>query len=597
MRAFVRAGALALLAVLLGAGECTAPQVCEARGAGTCYYADDLPGRGGRGTFDDPFRLGDFPASASDCDDRGALPPSLRPGDVFYFRGGLYPLDLCANPNDGSWYKPAIDAQGDGTRAHPIVFRSYPGERATLRRRSGIAPLAGSYDDDHVRFVGLTIEYPRVSPADDAIGSGGRSAFVILGGDHVGVAYNSISLFDHPKQSGNTDNHDAIFLSDADFPYIGHNRIVGAGNAGNPVPSINCTGLKSYRSRFMVVEDNWFASASTPIFDKEEGVDNTYRRNLTSGSSYASFAANGNDLPRWGRARIHDNVFDSGILATFLADGYEVFRNDVRSSSLFNAFGAVNTRRVYRSAVYDNIVRVDGDASVFTGNPSGQRWEDRHQVFSYMDHNCYVGSNVRPLYRFGGASGLDVRTLSSMRGAGFELDSRAVASQGACGPGRSGGALGPVGLERLVDLSRYGAGNESQTACGDGIDQDGDALVDYPADPDCRSREGSSEGSGTTNLAPQIVSIGGPYVSRNGEPVVLDVVVSDPDSVERISWRVENSGRCRWNVQYFLPTQLVEDPRVMGLPAADGECRVRLSVYDGLGRVVDRSVPITLIAD
>jgi len=144
---------------------------------------------------------------------------------------------------------------------------------------------------------------------------------------------------------------------------------------------------------------------------------------------------------------------------------------------------------------------------------------------------------------------------------------------------------------------RYGSGNASVYACSDGIDQDGDWLVDFPADPDCRSAVGTSEGSGTNDVAPRILSLGGPYVSRNGAPVALAVTVSDPDSVERVSWRVDNWGRCKWNVQYFVPTQLVEDPHMGGLPAVDGACRARVSVYDYRGRVATALVPITLQAD
>lgn len=596
MRRALRVGALALAPILFGVAQPTCSQgpICQALGNGTCYYADDLPGRGGRGTFTDPFRLGDFPASANDCDDRGALPARLRPGDVFYFRAGSYAFDLCANKDDGAYFKPMLDAQGDGTAAAPIVFRSYPGETATLIRRSGIAAIAGSYGDDHVRFIGLHWRYPRVSPDDDNLGASGRQAFVILGGDHVGLAYNTIEMFDHPRQQGAIDNHEAVFVSNADFTYIGHNRFLGPGNPGNPVPAQNCTSLKSYITRFMVVEDNWFDRAANPMFDKEDGVDNTYRRNLTTGSSYASFNANGNDVPWWGRARIHDNVFDRGIQVTFLADGYEVYRNDVKNAGLFQAHGAVNGREIYRLALYDNILRADGEVSGFTGHRSGQTWSDRNAIFRYLDHNCYVGRNTVSRYFFGRNGTWDIRGISDMRAAGFERNARATDRDGSCGSGRSGSGVGPEKPQLVTNIARYGIGNDSLAACSDGIDQDGDWAVDYPADRDCTSPDDTSEGAGTNDVAPRIVSIGGPYLSRGGAPLQFNVTVSDPDSSERVSWSVVEGGKCSRRVQGFRPSQLVEDPELRGLPAVDGQCRMRVSVYDDRGRVVSEEISITL---
>lgn len=607
MRRSFRDRALAMAPVcsaMLGLGvlgvaapsTCAPPPICQALYGGICYYADDLPGQGGRGTFADPFRLGDLPSSSTDCDDRGALPARFWPGDVFYFRGGTYELDLCANENDGAWYKPAIDAQGDGTLDRPIVFRSYPGEQATLRRRSGRAPLAGSYQDDHVRFIGLGLEYPRVA-ADASLGRAGRHTAVILGAQHVAFAYDRITLFDHPVSSGTTDNHDAIYIDNSDFVYIGHNRFVGPGNPANPVPAGGCTSVKEYRTRFSVIEDNWFDAAVNAIVDKEAGVDNTYRRNLTTRTASSSFGANGNDIPWWSRNRIYDNVFDNGIRPVFLSQAYEVFRNDVKSSVLFDGHGSSAAKGIRQLALFDNILRRDGNADAFLGNQAGQTWAERGVVFRRLDDNCYVGSNAVPRYLFGGSGGFDIRRLVDMQAVGLETKSRAVATQGACGAGSTGLPVGPLWPNLVTALGRYGPGNESTAACSDGIDQDGDWLVDYPADPDCRKGPSSaSEGQGTTNVAPWIVSVGGPYVSHGGAPVRFDVTTSDPDSKVRVSWKIEETGACSRRNQYFAPTQLVEDPELRLVPAVDGTCTVRFSAYDDLGRVATQAIPIQLYA-
>ena len=48
----------------------------------------------------------------------------------------------------------------------------------------------------------------------------------------------------------------------------------------------------------------------------------------------------------------------------------------------------------------------------------------------------------------------------------------------------------------LYENQATSGGGVVQTACSDGVDNDGDSLIDFPADPDCSAASGTSEGSG-----------------------------------------------------------------------------------------------------
>ena len=113
-----------------------------------------------------------------------------------------------------------------------------------------------------------------------------------------------------------------------------------------------------------------------------------------------------------------------------------------------------------------------------------------------------------------------------------------------------------------------------------------------------RRRSGSgpcaSEGSGIANVPPTIVSLGGPYVSRGGSDVQLSIDVQDPDSAETVSWRMTDDGPCDDAQQRFGPTQLVQNPKVLNLPAANGTCRVEVFVHDGRARVVTATISISV---
>jgi hypothetical protein len=193
------------------------------------------------------------------------------------------------------------------------------------------------------------------------------------------------------------------------------------------------------------------------VFDKDHGVDNTYRRNY--------FTRNGTDFygnNQGGPARyyIYDNVFDGKLELHAGNTGTEVHDNLVRSDQLVGSWaGGVTDTKVWNNIVISkvrSIVACQNKKQVLTS------------AIAYMDYNLY---DARPTYDFGEYTSDRQRfTLEDMRSKGFEKNSHIVS-----GPrdvfeeekfyqllpqwktaGRNRDAPGPKDLASILDVSRYG---------------------------------------------------------------------------------------------------------------------------------------------
>ena len=108
-----------------------------------------------------------------------------------------------------------------------------------------------------------------------------------------------------------TDNHDGLRIEHADGARIHHNMIHGVqGKSGN-----SC-GIKVYKSQNLIVEDNYVYDNTRGIFDKDSGINNTYRRNYLTKNRLDQF--HGNNQGQYMRVRIHDNVIDGTIALGYL---------------------------------------------------------------------------------------------------------------------------------------------------------------------------------------------------------------------------------------------------------------------------------------
>ena len=399
----------------------------------TEYVVSNTPGSGS-GTAADPFGMADLPDATSEKLRSKAL-EILQPGDTLSFRGGDYRIKTL----EGKFYW--LGYLRTARRGRPdkrITLRACPGETVRLIHAGGGQPMLGG--GHHVTFQGLTIET-------------GPHAAARIGGTGVEVAYCHIKGI----HLDTGDNHDGLRLEGARECRIHHNIIEGVTGR-----SPNSAGIKLYRTTKMVIEDNYIHSNTAGIFDKDSGIENTYRRNFLTGNRVQFY---GNNQGKIARYFIHDNVIDGQISLHCKTDGCQIHDNLVRADTLAGAWAG----GAWNNAIYNNIV-------ISAGKRILAFYEKRNALvtagprvhLTLMDYNLYdappryeLGQYARPYQKF---------TLDDMRRRGFEAHSHVVARASEvfvdekswrlkpqwAKAGKSGDAPGPDNIAEILDLTRYG---------------------------------------------------------------------------------------------------------------------------------------------
>jgi len=404
------------------------------------YYASNKPGTGA-GTQDDPFGLADLTGD-KEYSWLGKAQNVLQPGDTLWFKGGEYALKT--RTTGTMWSLPFLRPARSGEPGKPISFCAMPNEKVVLKRVEGNQPVAGCTETaNHVRFEGLILDGP------------GLPFVVYISGDKTEIAYcEIIGTF-----ADTTDNHDGIWVTHADGSWIHHNIIHGVQG-----PFHNSTGIKVYVTQDLVVEDNYIYDNTVGIFDKDSGINNTYRRNFITGNKTYQF--HGNNQGKDMQVKIHDNVIDGGVDLGYLTDKTEVFDNLIRGERLAGHWAG----DLWNSKLWNNIVIAKGkhiDAYSESKNLFVAEGEKKH--LEYMDHNIYTAT---PQYSFGEYSrkSKQVFSLEEMRAKGFEKNSRVVEGPAQifvdetaykllpewAKAGRHGDAPGPEDIAAILDTKRYG---------------------------------------------------------------------------------------------------------------------------------------------
>jgi len=412
-----------LTAVMMAMAAAALPHVTR----GADYYIANKPGSGS-GTKDAPFGLGDMPQPAGKPTRALTV---LQPGDTLYFKGGEYALHT--GPVKDFYYVGYLRPACSGEPGKPISFRACPGERVVLTAASGGQPIFGNFDRDYVRHEGFVVK-----------GSIGQ-----VGGKGAEIAYCEII----GQYVDTTDNHDGIRIEHADGAWIHHNIIHGVqGRSGNSV------GIKIYKSQNLVVEDNYIYDNTRGIFDKDSGINNTYRRNFLTKNRLEQF--HGNNQGKYMVAHIYDNVIDGHVALGYLVDGTDVHDNLIRGDLLTGHWAG----ELWNTRLWNNIVIAQGKA-VTAYNESKNRFVNTgaKKHLAYMDFNVYTAPAK---YTFGG----EIFDMERMRAGGFERHSQVVAGAGeifkdeqSCEPlptwrtaGRDGDAVGPENAALVLDVKRYG---------------------------------------------------------------------------------------------------------------------------------------------
>jgi hypothetical protein len=391
------------------------------------YYLSNKPGSGS-GTKDDPFGLADLPKP--DNKPTRAL-TVLRPGDTLYFKGGEYALHT--GPVKDFYYVGYLRPALSGEPGKPISFCACPGETVVLTAARGGQPIFGNLDRDYVRHEGFVIK----GSIGHVGGKGAEIAHCEIIGQYVDTA----------------DNHDGIRIEHADRAWIHHNVIHGVqGKSGNSV------GIKIYKSQNLVVEDNYIYDNTRGIFDKDSGINNTYRRNFLTKNRLEQF--HGNNQGKYMVARIYDNVIDGHVALGYLVDGTEVHDNLIRGDMLAGHWAG----ELWNTRLWNNIVVSAKDVITAyneSTNPFVNTGDKKH--LAYMDYNVYTAP---PKYTFG----REAFDLERMRSHGFEQHSQVVADAGEIfkdeqswdllskwkTAGRDHDPVGPEDVALVLDLRRYG---------------------------------------------------------------------------------------------------------------------------------------------
>ncbi|MCH5376548.1 MAG: right-handed parallel beta-helix repeat-containing protein, partial [Planctomycetes bacterium] len=250
------------------------------------------------------------------------------------------------------------------------------------------------------------------------------------------------------------DNHDGIRIERAPDCRIHHNVIHGVQGKGP-----NSAGIKVYSKgvKNVIVEDNYIHENTAGVFDKDFGVDNTYRRNYFTGNRSDFYGNNQGGLARY---FIYDNVFDGTLELHAGNKATEVHDNLFRSDSPVGAWaGGVTDTKLWNNIVISNARSITACQN---------KRQELATAIGYLDYNLY---DAPPIYSFGEYTSNRQRfSLDQIRSAGFEEHSRVAESvknifgdQASYGllpqwkaAGRQGDAPGPEDISSVLDPSRYG---------------------------------------------------------------------------------------------------------------------------------------------
>lgn len=356
----------------------------------------------------------------------------LRAGDTVVINEGTYNVGASRG-----WAAPAVNPAHGGTKGNPITFKACPGHRVTIATSGGQAALGSNRD--YVVWDGFIVDM-----------KDRMKGIIIYGAKGCVIRYCEVI----GNRIATRDNHDGIRIERAPDCCIHHNIIRGV--QGN---SPNSAGIKVYSkgAKNVIAEDNYICDNTAGVFDKDFGVDNTYRRNYFT-RNRTHFYGNNQGGPA--RYYIYDNVFDGKVELHAGNAGTEIHDNLFRSNSLAGAWagGVVGT------SIWNNIVISKARSITACQN----KRQALTAALAYMDYNIY---DAQPAYDFGQYTSHHQRfSLGQMRSRRFEQNSRVVSGaqdvfedqrsyqllprwQTA---GRDGHAVGPEDIASGLDLGRYG---------------------------------------------------------------------------------------------------------------------------------------------
>jgi len=364
----------------------------------------------------------------------------LRAGDTALVKEGIYNVGASAN-----WAVPAVNPSHSGTKDDPITFRACPGHKVKITTSGGQAAI-GSNGKDYILWEGLTIDMAYRA-----------KGILIMNAKGCTIGY--CEVIGNYIASG--DNHDGVRIERAPDSRI-HHCIIRDVKGNSP----NSAGIKVYSkgAKNVTIEDNYIHDNTAGVFDKDFGVQNTYRRNYFT-RNRTEFYGNNQGGPAL--YYIYDNVFDGKIELHAGNTGTEIHDNLLRCGQLAGAWAG----GIAKTKIWNNIVISNG-SSIMACQMKKQHLS---VALAYMDYNVY---DAEPAYDFGEYTSNRQRlSLGRMQSSGFEKNSHVVSSARDVfedersyrllpkwkTAGRDGDAVGPENTALVLDTTRYGPFSRERT--------------------------------------------------------------------------------------------------------------------------------------
>ena len=411
----IKPGRLSVLALILA--------LCSMARPATYYVEQGHPAASdeNRGTETLPFKTINHAAKV------------LQAGDTVLVKEGTYNVGASAN-----WAVPAVNPSNSGAKQDPITFKAFEGHKVRITTSGGQAAI-GSSGRDYIIWDGFVVDM-----ADRAKG------ILIMGA--AGCTIARCEVIGNHIPTG--DNHDGIRIERAPDCRVHHCIIHCVKGNGT-----NAAGIKIYSkgAKNVIIEDNYIYDNTAGVFDKDFGVDNTFRRNYFTQNRTQFYGNNQGGMARY---FIYDNVFDGAIQLHASNTGTEIHDNLIRSDTLAGSWAG----GVLKTKIWNNVV-ISGGSSITACQNKKQPLDN---ALAYMDFNVY---DAGPSYAFGEYIGQPQRlSFEQMQAAGFEKSSRIVSNAAEVfedeksyklllrwkTAGRNGDAPGPDNVSLILDTSRYG---------------------------------------------------------------------------------------------------------------------------------------------
>lgn len=412
---------------------CVERPLCEAKGAGRCYYVSQMTGSDSNpGTFEAPFKS--LLTIVSYYWNPPAISRTLKPGDVVYILSGLYSETYTYDTTTRGLFLRNIH----GTPEAPILIKAYPGARVLLKNSAKSTPIV-IWSGSNIIFEGIEI----AGNYSDGMHFADSSALEVR------------NMWIHDNDGIDNDNIAGISAKHTNGLRIHHNMIHDNYDRTNA----DTGGNKTENSRNMVFfsggnirVDYNIIFQTPPTSSPKGGACVVYKHGATvEGSKFevdhnmmwnCSFNSVGSCTFN---TRVHHNlILDSGTL-TVRDFGGPAFNQDiifekntlVRTSALEHVpstdYRPIGLMTYRNNIVFDNQPTYDNNRAMVSvlnyGSDTLYNTIMSGNLLQFND-NCYFNPNTSPRFSlfssptFGALGGL--YDLSAWRGLGFDINSTVV---------------------------------------------------------------------------------------------------------------------------------------------------------------------------